>query len=94
MLTGELRSKIDQVWNAFWSGGMPGATDLRRALLRKDTRKIVTDRRRVVANWTLANLRARDDVDGTVLRDDHGRSRCVAPAELDRRAVTAAADRR
>ncbi len=22
MLTGELRSKIDQIWNAFWSGGI------------------------------------------------------------------------
>jgi type I restriction enzyme M protein len=22
MLTGELRNKIDQVWNAFWSGGI------------------------------------------------------------------------
>ncbi len=22
MLTGELRSKIDNVWNAFWSGGI------------------------------------------------------------------------
>lgn len=21
MITGELRSKVDQVWNAFWSGG-------------------------------------------------------------------------
>lgn len=23
MLTGELRNKIDAVWNAFWAGGMP-----------------------------------------------------------------------
>lgn len=22
MITGELRSKVDQVWNAFWSGGI------------------------------------------------------------------------
>jgi type I restriction enzyme M protein len=22
MLTGELKSKIDQIWNAFWSGGI------------------------------------------------------------------------
>jgi len=22
MLTGELRSKIDQIWNAFWTGGI------------------------------------------------------------------------
>ena len=22
MLTGELRSKIDTIWNAFWSGGI------------------------------------------------------------------------
>ena len=22
MITGELKSKIDQVWNAFWSGGI------------------------------------------------------------------------
>jgi len=22
MLTGELRNKVDQVWNAFWSGGI------------------------------------------------------------------------
>jgi hypothetical protein len=22
MLTGELRSKIDAIWNAFWSGGI------------------------------------------------------------------------
>ena len=22
MLTGELRSKIDQIWNAFWAGGI------------------------------------------------------------------------
>jgi len=22
MLTGELKSKIDQIWNAFWTGGI------------------------------------------------------------------------
>ena len=22
MLTGELKNKVDQVWNAFWSGGI------------------------------------------------------------------------
>jgi type I restriction enzyme M protein len=22
MLTGEIRSQIDQIWNAFWSGGI------------------------------------------------------------------------
>ncbi|MGI4779928.1 MAG: type I restriction-modification system subunit M N-terminal domain-containing protein [Janthinobacterium lividum] len=22
MLTGEIRNKVDQVWNAFWSGGI------------------------------------------------------------------------
>lgn len=22
MLTGELRSRVDQIWNAFWSGGI------------------------------------------------------------------------
>jgi hypothetical protein len=22
MLTGEIRSQVDQIWNAFWSGGM------------------------------------------------------------------------
>lgn len=22
MLTGEIRSKVDQVWNAFWAGGI------------------------------------------------------------------------
>ena len=22
MLTGDLKSKIDQIWNAFWSGGI------------------------------------------------------------------------
>ena len=22
MLTGELKNKIDQIWNAFWSGGI------------------------------------------------------------------------
>lgn len=22
MITGELKSKVDQIWNAFWSGGI------------------------------------------------------------------------
>jgi type I restriction-modification system DNA methylase subunit len=27
VLTGELRSKIDGVWNAFWAGGIHGVDD-------------------------------------------------------------------
>lgn len=27
MLTGELRSQIDSVWNAFWSGGISKALE-------------------------------------------------------------------
>lgn len=24
MLTGEVKSQVDAIWNAFWSGGIPG----------------------------------------------------------------------
>ena len=28
MLTGELRSKIDNVWNAFWAGGIANPVEV------------------------------------------------------------------
>lgn len=28
MLTGELKSKIDQIWNAFWSGGIANPLEM------------------------------------------------------------------
>jgi type I restriction enzyme M protein len=28
MLTGEIRSQIDQIWNAFWSGGISNPVEV------------------------------------------------------------------
>ena len=28
MLTGDLKSKIDQIWNAFWSGGIANPLEI------------------------------------------------------------------
>lgn len=61
VITGELRSKVDQVWNAFWSGGTSNPLEVIEQityllfLRRLDDLQTLAERKAVVAGGPIEN---------------------------------------
>lgn len=61
MITGEIKSKIDQIWNAFWSGGISNPLEVMEQMTyllfirRLDEIQTTKEKRRIVSKLLLNN---------------------------------------
>ncbi len=80
MITGDLKSKIDQVWNAFWSGGISNPLEVIEQITYLLFMRRLDDRQ------TLAEARARrtgEPISGAIFTTDQANLRWSVFKHLD-----------
>lgn len=98
MITGELKSKIDRIWDSFWSGGISNPLEVIEQLTyllfirRLDDVQILAERKATITGKPLdnpvfspdeAHLRWSQFKNASRSHAPHGRQPCVSVAAVD-----------